>query len=278
MMGGMARIDDRTGFFGSDSVSWQVHREVTVLFGGARALLLQAAHPLVIAGARETGFYERNPWKRLERTLRLTYMLTFGTKDEALAAADHINRVHERVKGTDPVTGLPYDALDPDLLLWVHAVLVDSALLFERYTVGRLDERGRQRFHEEQMLAAELLRLPRAKIPRTVDALGTYIGDVVRSGTLVVTDAARRVGALFTDPPPEAEWRPVLRVVARWAFGTLPEPLRTEYGVRWTSGHQALMRATMAGLRVARPLLPPKLRYIEPYTQGLERERHVRSA
>ena len=37
-----------------------------MLFGGARAVLMQAAHPLVIAGARETGFYERNPWKRLQ--------------------------------------------------------------------------------------------------------------------------------------------------------------------------------------------------------------------
>mgnify|MGYP006178738249 CR=1 FL=1 len=32
--------------------------------------------------------------------------------------------------------GEPYDALDPNLLLWVHAVLVDSALLFERRDVS----------------------------------------------------------------------------------------------------------------------------------------------
>src|SRR6266852_1547074 len=94
------------GLFGPDSVSWRVHRETTVLFGGARALLMQAAHPLVIAGARETGFYERNPWKRLQRTLILTYTITFGTKEAADAAADRINQVHARVHGTDPVTGL----------------------------------------------------------------------------------------------------------------------------------------------------------------------------
>jgi len=41
------------GFFGPESVSWRVHGETTVLFGGARALLMQAAHPLVIAGARQ---------------------------------------------------------------------------------------------------------------------------------------------------------------------------------------------------------------------------------
>ena len=145
------------GYFGPDSVSWQVHREVTVLFGGARAVLMQAAHPLVIAGARETGFYERNPWKRLQRTLVLTYTITFGTKAEAAAAADRINEVHARVKGIDPETGLAYDGLDPELLLYVHACLVESALLFERLTVGRLDAPGRQRFHEEQMLVAEMV-------------------------------------------------------------------------------------------------------------------------
>ena len=145
------------GFFGPDSVSWQVHRETTVLFGGARALLMQAAHPLVIAGARETGFYERNPWKRLERTLQLTYTITFGTRSEAEEAAARINAVHRNVHGVDPETGKPYDALDPELQLWVHACLVDSALLFEQLTVGALDESGRQRFHEEQKLAGAML-------------------------------------------------------------------------------------------------------------------------
>ncbi|TMK83541.1 MAG: DUF2236 domain-containing protein [Actinobacteria bacterium] len=92
------------GFFGPASVSWKVHRETTVLFGGARALLMQAAHPLVIAGARETGFYERNPWKRLERTLHLTYTITFGTRREAEEAAERINTVHRSVHGASRTT------------------------------------------------------------------------------------------------------------------------------------------------------------------------------
>ncbi len=134
------------GYFGPDSVSWQVHREVTVLFGGARALLMQAAHPLVVAGANQTGMYERNPWKRLQRTLILTYTMTFGTKAEADAAAAKINEVHTRINGVDPITGSPYDALDPQLLLYVHACLVDSALLFEELTVGALDDEGKGPF------------------------------------------------------------------------------------------------------------------------------------
>src|SRR2546429_1724871 len=170
------------GLFGPGSASWQVNRETTVLFGGARALLMQAAHPLVLAGARQTGFYERNPWKRLERTVQLTYAITFGTREEAMDAVQRINLVHEGIRGIDEVTGLPYDARDPELLLWVHACLVDSQLLFERLTVGRLDDDRRQRVHEEQALGAELLGVPRGMIPKTVEDLRRYIDGVVASG------------------------------------------------------------------------------------------------
>jgi uncharacterized protein (DUF2236 family) len=261
------------GFFGPGSVSWQVHREVTVLFGGARAVLMQAAHPLVIAGARESGFYERNPWKRLQRTLILTYTITFGMKAEALAAAERINDVHTRIKGVDPETGLPYDALDPELLLWVHACLVDSALLFEELTVGKLDAAGRQRFHEEQMLAAEMVKVPREIIPPTVADLRAYVRDIAAGNELRVTDSARKVAELFMDPPKEAEWRPILRGVSRLAFATLPPPLRDAYGFRVGPAKELAMRATFAATRFARPLLPPKYRYIAPYAAWRMRQR-----
>ena len=255
------------GYFGPGSVSWQVHREVTVLFGGARAVLMQAAHPLVIAGARATGFYERNPWKRLQRTLILTYTITFGTKVEAQAAADRINDIHTRINGVDPVTGLPYDALDPELLLYVHGCLVDSALLFEELTVGRLDDAGRQRFHEEQMLAAEMVLIPREIIPPTVTAFRAWMRDVEDSGILQVTESARRVADLFIHPPEEAEWRPVLKGVSRLAFATLPPVLRDQYGITLGPGRRAAMAATFAATRAVRPFLPPRFRYLAPYNE-----------
>lgn len=248
------------GFFGPESVSWQVHGELTVLFGGARALLMQSAHPLVIAGARETGFYKRNPWKRLNRTLFLTYQVTFGSKKEARAAAEHINAVHRRVRGVDPVTGQAYDGLDPELLLWVHATLVQSALLFEKHTVGKLTPAGRQRFHEEQMLAAEMMELPPEKIPPTVDQLNEYVNDMVAGDSLFVTDAAREVARLFHEVPREAEWKPVLKAVAFWGLGSLPPKLREAYGVRWSPARERALRASFHALRVFRPAIPRRYR------------------
>jgi uncharacterized protein (DUF2236 family) len=266
-----ASDDHEGGLFGPESVSWQVNRETSVLFGGARALLMQAAHPLVLAGARQTGFYEHNPWKRLERTLHITYTMTFGTKEEALEAARRVNRVHQDIHGIDEVTGLPYDALDPDLLLWVHACLVDSQLLFERLTVGRLDDEGRERYHHEQMAGAELLGLPRSKIPPTVPRLRRYIDDVVASGILQVTPDTLTVANLIRRPPKDVPWRPVLRQVARWAFGTIPDPLRRAYGVRWSWPDELQLRGSIGTLKLIRPLLPSQIREIFPARQAARR-------
>jgi uncharacterized protein (DUF2236 family) len=250
------------GLFGPDSVSWRVQREATVMLGGARALLMHSAHPLVVAGARQTGMYVNQPWTRLERTLRQTYTVVFGTRHEALAASRRIDDIHGAIRGVDEVTGLRYDARDPELLLWVHACLVDSFLLYERLTVGRLDDAGRQAFHEESMVAAELLRLPRERIPPTVPALGAYLDQVMAGGILRMTDGARRVAGLFTDPPADVPQRPLWRLISFLAFQTLPPPLRDLYGVRTGPGRAALLRASVLGLRVGRPLAPPKLRFV----------------
>ena len=90
------------GYFGPNSMMWKVNKEITVLFGGARALLMHAAHPLIAAGARQTSFYQRDPWKRLIRTLSLQNSVTFGTKKEADESAHRINKLHEVIKGKIP--------------------------------------------------------------------------------------------------------------------------------------------------------------------------------
>ena len=260
-----------TGLYGPDSVSWRVNREVTVLFGGARALLMHAAHPLVIAGARQTGMYERDPWKRLMRTLEMSYAITFGTRSQAERAAAAINRVHERIHGIDEVTGLPYDAFDPELLLWVHASSVQSTLLFERLTMGHLDDEGRERYHRESMEAMELLGLSRETIPPTVPELEDWITGVIASGILRLTDGAEQVAALIRRPPPGVPWKPMLRAIAEWAFGTLPPELKELYGVRWGTGRELAMRASLRALRGVRPLLPARFRLILPALQAERR-------
>jgi len=252
------------GWFGPDSVSWKVQREASVMIGGVRALLMHAAHPLVVAGARQTGMYERDPWRRLERTLRQTFTVVFGTSQEAAEACKRIDDVHGVVKGIDPVTGLPYDARDPDLLLWVHACLVSSFLELERRTLGKLDDAGRQRFHTEQMLAVAPLRLPRERIPATVGELDAYIDQVIAGGILRRTEAAASVADLVRHPPSQVPRRRLWRLVSFLAFHTLPPPLRELYGVRHGLRHELATRAIGWTMRRDRPIMPPRWRFIAP--------------
>lgn len=253
------------GFFGPESITWRVNRQMTVLFGGARALLLQAAHPLVAAGARQTGSYQRNPWQRLIRTVRLQTTVTFGTRKEAREAAEHINRVHRPIRGVDPVTGDRFDALDPDLLLWVHAALEESSVLYYERTVRPLSPAERERYHRESMLAAELVLLPRHRIPPTFQQLRAYLHDTAADDRLVVTEVAERVAEMIVrgeGVPPRI--KPVWRLIAFSAVGMLPEPLRERYGFPWGPGRQALLDASLGALRLLRPLLPYRYRVIAP--------------
>ena len=167
------------------------------------------------------------------------------------------------------MTGLPYDALDPELLLYVHACLVESALLFEQLTVGKLDDAGRQRFHEEQMLAAEMVLIPREIIPPTVPELRAYLRGVDDSGD-PSGDGRGAAGwpTLFHEPPEEAEWRPVLKGVSRLAFATLPPGVREHVRVRGS----ARASGARCGRRSPRPgrcgrSFRPKYRYIAPYQE-----------
>ena len=145
------------GYFGPKSMMWKINKEITVLFGGARALLMHAAHPLIAAGARQTSFYQRDPWKRLIRTLSLQNSVTFGTKVEADESAHRINKLHEVIKGEDIVTKNIYDALDHEQLLWVHDCLQISSIYFYEKTVKKLTETEKNQYHVENMLAAKLV-------------------------------------------------------------------------------------------------------------------------
>ena len=74
------------------------------------------------------------------------YVTTVSVGDRATAErlSERVRRIHEHVRGTDPVTGQPYAACDPGLLLWVHAALVDSTDR-DRPAVRRRPVRGQTR-------------------------------------------------------------------------------------------------------------------------------------
>ena len=116
------------GWFGPDSVVWEVHGSLATLVGGVRALLLQTCHPLALAGVEQHSTYRTDPLGRLQRTNQFVTTTTFGSSNQAEAVAAAVRKVHQSVVGTAP-DGRPYAATDPRLLLWVHLTLTDSMLV-----------------------------------------------------------------------------------------------------------------------------------------------------
>ncbi len=187
------------GFFGPGSVTWRVTAELSAPVAGLRSLLMQALHPLAMAGVDQHSNWRLDPVGRLAATSAYEATVTYGDRASASRAAQHVRKIHTHVRGVDTVTGRPYAAGDPALLLWVHAALVDSALAASELFGTPLAAADADAYVGEMTVAAELLGVPREIIPGCVPALEQYITDV--RPELMRTPAAAESMSYLLDPP-----------------------------------------------------------------------------
>ena len=237
MLEPLARVYERSvperpadqGLFGPGSIVWRVNRDRSFPLAGMRALMVQALHPLAMAGVAQHSDWRRDPFGRLAATSGYVLTVTYGDRAAAERAAARVREVHRHVRGTDPETRLPYAAEDPDLLLWVHAALVESIVtIVQRYGRG-LDEAEADRYVSEMVPFAEIVGVPAAMVPTSVAALHEYL----RSVELVqITPAARVAIAVVIDPPEldSQDTRDLWHDLAQVAIGTLPAWAREAYG------------------------------------------------
>lgn len=162
------------GLFGPDSVTWRIHAHPIVVVGGFRALMIQSLNPLAMAGVAQHSDYSTNPLGRFRRTAQYMHHVVYSDTETARAAAAHVRKVHEYIKGVDPVTGRRYDANDPELLLWVHCVAAHSCVTAYSTYVRELDAAERDRYFAEQVAAAELIGIPRELVPDNVESYREY--------------------------------------------------------------------------------------------------------
>lgn len=216
------------GLFGPRSVVWRVHRDRSFLVAGIRSLMMQALHPLPMAGVAEHSDWQRDPFGRLAATSGYVLTVTYGERAAALGAAARVRDIHTRVRGVDPVTGLAYSAEDPALLLWIHAAMVDSILAVVRAYGRALDPAEADRYVAEMVRFAAILGVPEEDIPASTASLERYLGSV---DLLQATPAAREAMAIVLDPPGlDEDTRELWHDVGRVAVGSLPEWARSLYG------------------------------------------------
>ena len=234
------------GLFGPDSVSWRVIGDVSSFVGGIRALLIQAAHPEVVAGVADHSRYRDDPLGRLSRTSSYVTATTFGAMPEVEAAIAVVRRAHTRVAGVSH-RGVANRADDPPFAAWVHNALTDSFLTaYRAYGPERLDEAEADRFVVEQ---AEIGRLLDADpLPDTARSLARWVSahpDIGPSPGLTETVT------FLQDPPLSAGQRAGYRALFVAAVAILPERLRDVLGVRPAIGAEGIGRATVGSLRWA---------------------------
>ena len=259
------RRSTRKGLYPPGSVTWKINQETALLLGGGRALLLQLAHPLVAAGVAQHSDFMERPMGRLTRTLTLTLSMVFGSLDEAAAAAREINAAHRPVKGvlTDGSGGVgagaAYSARDPDLLLWVHATLVDSAVVTYEAFVGPLGADEREAYLRESRLVGEMLGIPQARFLTRWEQFEDYLAEMY-AGPVKVSGEARRLAKGVLDPGihmvPRVAYAPWAAITA----GLLPEPVREGYGLRFGLKERTVFNAARAALPPLLKAAPASLR------------------
>ena len=239
------------GLFGPASVAWRVSTDLATPVAGLRSLLMQALHPLAMAGVDQHSGWRRDPVGRLAATSAYLATVTFGERAVAEQAAARVRRIHEHVRGTDAVTGRRYAAGDPALLLWVHAALVQSSLAAGRTFGTPLSAEDSDRYVAEMMVAAELVGVPRSLVPASVAELERYVASV-RPG-LSCTPAARQSMAYLLNPPGlDEEIAEFWQDVRDAAIAVLPEWARQMYGYSTppplTPGRRAEIRQSLGVL------------------------------
>jgi uncharacterized protein (DUF2236 family) len=242
------------GLYSETSITRRVNRENILLLGGGRALLMQLAHPKVAAGVDDHSDFRTHPIRRLRRTVLMTMAIVFGERDTALAAARAVNQAHGRVRGRN------YRALDPDLLLWVHATLVDSALVTYETFVQRLTAADRDDFYQESKLLGELLGIPRDRFPERLDDFHQYLDHMIDGGDVRVSPRARDLARLVLRPPLRLVPGPVMVPFEVVTTGLLPAALREAYGLAWGRRQQRAFKLAVAAVPRIVAITPPMLR------------------
>ncbi|TDN67561.1 oxygenase MpaB family protein [Paraburkholderia sp. BL10I2N1] len=237
------------GLFGPDAVCWKVHSDFTsMMTGGISALLLQALHPLALAGVWDHSSFRSDILGRLRRTATFISGTTYGNQRDALALIERVKQIHSGVAGTAP-DGRPYRASDPALLTWVHVAEVSSFMTAHmRYVNPALPVEAQDQYFAETARIAEMLGA--VGIPRSRAEIEAYL--VAMRSELEASSRAREVvNVLMSARPPGITMRPAGTLMLNAGVDLLPEWAQAMLGFDTFS-------------RVRRALVRPGVRLVAP--------------
>jgi uncharacterized protein (DUF2236 family) len=223
-----ARPREDHGLFGPGSPTWRVWTSPTALIAFQRSIVVETFDPFLAAAVEEQNGVRSDPRGRFERTAHYFQTVAVGDSRAAIEASELLTRVHARATGTEPISGLPYSANDPDSQLWIHVTGWHSNLLcYERFGPGPLSAQDEHRYWAECAIAAELQTCDPAAVPRTRSEVRDYYATI--RPRLCVSEHASALLTHFLRTPPRrenAELWATSRLLAVATIATIPRWMR----------------------------------------------------
>ncbi len=239
------------GLFGPDAICWKVHADFAAMMaGGISALLLQALHPLALAGVWDHSTFRTDILGRLRRTATFIAGTTYGSRADALALIERVKTIHLSVTGTAP-DGRAYRASDPALLTWVHVAEVSSFLGgYLRYVNPLLPGAAQDQYYAEVAQIAQLLGA--TNVPQSRAEIAAYLESM--RPELVASDRTREVvRVLMNAPAPRPAMRPAGALVRHAGIDLLPPFAQAMLGFdTFALARQAVVRP---GMRAVAPVM-----------------------
>ena len=260
----LRHVDGARSLVGPETATWTVFGESVAMLGGARALLMQFAHPAA-QGFAEHSSLLTDAGRRFHSTLQSMYGLAFGDGTTLLRMARELHEKHARVSGRYTKSAGPFRAGDRysanqiPLLLWVAATVTDTSVLTYEALVGPLSRAEKDRLVAEAARMYGLFGIPRARHPADWQSFRAYVDGVLASDILHVGEHSKVLArAVLTAPTRQSgpAFAVLRQLTARW----LPPSLRTAYAMDEGPIARAASAALERGIRAAVPRLPPTLR------------------
>lgn len=233
------------------------------LMAGAANVIMQLGHPSVghgvVESTVESGQLHRHPIKRSRTTFTYLAVAALGTDEEKRQYRRAVNGAHAQVRSTES-SPVRYNAMDPELQLWVAACLYKGFEDSYEMLVGSLDHEALEEVYGAAATLGTTLQVPQEMWPADRAAFEEYWNRALEEISIdeTVREHLYEIATLqFLPRFVSVPFGPFNRFVTT---GFLPSQFREEMRLSWTPRQQRQFDLLMAATATVVKRLPKVLR------------------
>lgn len=243
----------------------RVAAESVTYSSGLTAVLLQIAQTGVGKGVGRHSNFSTRLLERTQNTAIFIYVMVFGNDTERQLFRNFVTLAHKNVNDKRSKQTPTYDALDPDLQLWVAATMYVSMLSSYEKIFGALPEEQQEQIYQEFSTFGTALQVPLTLWPANRAAFQKY-WDAMIASLVVPKEAYQTTRDLFQPKYNTLPLRLAILLFMTRPFNIsvaaeeLPEHVGVQFGLRRTWWTKAMYTAYGAFHKLVYPWYPAWVR------------------